>query len=96
MIVRLVNMTFREDKVEEFILIFSKYQSKIRNAQGCLSLELIQDVNQKNKISTLSRWEDEKYLDIYRESDTFKEVWPLTKVLFMEKTKATSFNIIHP
>ena len=96
MIVRLVNMTFKVDKVEEFLSVFSKYKNRIRSTEGCLSLELIQDVNHKNKISTLSRWKDEKYLNIYRDSETFKEVWPLTKVLFAEKTTALSYTVIHP
>ena len=89
-------MTFKEDKIPEFLSVFSKFQSRIRNAEGCLSLELIQDINQPNRISTLSRWENERFLDIYRNSDTFKEVWPLTKLLFSEKTQASSHIIIHP
>ena len=96
MIVRLVNMTFKEDKVDAFLTVFSLYKKKIRASQGCLSLELIQDVNNKNKISTLSKWENENFLNAYRDSETFKEVWPLTKILFSEKTEATSFTILHP
>ena len=89
-------MTFKEDKVTEFLSVFSKFQSRIRNAEGCISLELIQDLKQPNKISTLSKWESEKNLNKYRDSDTFKEVWPLTKSLFSEKTQASSHSILHP
>ena len=87
-------MTFKEDSVQPFLQLFEKYKSQIRDSEGCLDLKLIQNTNFPNEISTLSYWENENYLNSYRKSFVFGEVWPLTKALFAEKPRAITYNII--
>ena len=94
MIVRLVTMNFHPEKVNKFLTVFEEYNEQIKGANGCTRLQLIQDVNNPSQISTLSEWIDEESLNHYRKSEVFKTVWPLTKVLFKEKPKATSFRIL--
>lgn len=94
MIVRLVHMTFKEENVDIFINIFEKYQHQIKASEGCLKLDLIQDQNQPNLISTLSFWEDEKHLETYRKSALFGKIWPLTKKLFSDTPRAISYNVL--
>jgi quinol monooxygenase YgiN len=84
-------MTFRKDKIEDFIQIFEQNKEAIRNQNGCLHLELWQDQEQTNIFSTYSLWESEKDLNQYRNSDTFGKVWPATKSLFAEKPIASSY-----
>lgn len=90
MIIRIVRMTFQEDKVSEFLAIFDQYKEAIRKQPGCTHLELWKDLHQPNSYSTYSHWESESDLNNYRHSETFGKVWPATKLLFSEKPVAYS------
>jgi heme-degrading monooxygenase HmoA len=87
-------MTFEPAKLDEFLSVFEIYQSHIRSVNGCFDLKLIQHSEIENQISTLSKWDSEDSLNAYRDSALFKEVWPLTKLLFSERPEAKSFKII--
>ncbi|MFN5622186.1 MAG: putative quinol monooxygenase [Flavobacteriales bacterium] len=75
-------MTFRTDTAETFLSIFEQYKSRIRHTQGCTHLSLLRDVNQPTVFFTYSHWEAEEYLEAYRLSATFGDVWPQVKPLF--------------
>lgn len=90
MLVRIVKMRFREDFVEQFLETFSIYRNEIRNSQGCMNLELLRDMNQPSVFMTYSWWNSQEDLEAYRHSETFKEVWPLTKKGFTAKPEAWS------
>jgi (4S)-4-hydroxy-5-phosphonooxypentane-2,3-dione isomerase len=81
-------MTFKPECVETFLGVFTSYKSQIRNAEGCTHLELWQDHSDKNVFFTYSHWLAEGFLENYRHSELFKEVWPQTKLLFLEKAEA--------
>jgi len=83
MIKRLVKMTFDPQQCIAFEELFDQYKSKIAAAEGCTHLELWRDIHEPNVYFTYSHWREVKYLDQYRDSSTFKEVWPLTKKLFI-------------
>lgn len=96
MMVRLVKMTFKKEKVEDFKNLFEDRKSKIRNFKGCQHLELLQGKhNQSNVFYTYSYWNDEQSLDNYRYSDLFKETWKLTKAMFSDKPEAISLDKLH-
>lgn len=90
MIIRIVRMTFQEDKVKDFRDNFEANREKIRNFPGCRYLELWQDAQHQNIFVTYSHWESEEALDQYRDSELFKSVWGYTKTLFAEKPIAFS------
>lgn len=92
MIVRIVKLTFQPDKLVEFENIFHSSKNKIRNQPGCQHLELLKDINQPNIYMTYSYWEAPHYLENYRNSDLFNEVWKQTKALFSDKPQAWSVN----
>jgi len=81
-------MTFQPEKAEAFLKLFNRSKNEIRNFEGCLSLELFQDVSSKSVFITYSRWQSEEALQQYRESDLFKETWAQVKPLFIEKAEA--------
>jgi quinol monooxygenase YgiN len=95
MIIRLVTMTFKDENVDPFSSLFNTYKPQIRSSDGCLDLKLIHDLNNPNRISTLSKWTSEKHLNAYRKSDLFGVVWPKTKKLFSEPPTADTFEIIN-
>ena len=90
MIKRLVKLSFQEDKIPEFLEIFNSSKSTILASEGCISLELLKDINKPNTLYTLSKWEDSDSLESYRKSEFFKNTWSKTKILFSSKAEAIS------
>lgn len=90
MIVRIVQMTFRDENILAFQQLFEERKHLIRHFDGCQHLELWQDTHAKNIFFTYSIWESETHLDHYRFSELFKDTWAKTKILFAEKAKAWS------
>ena len=94
MFVRIVKMSFEENKIEEFLSNFNQNKDKIRNFEGCRLLELYRDKTNKNIFFTYSYWNSEDDLDNYRSSELFKNVWSKTKSLFNDKPQASSVDKI--
>ena len=94
MINRIVRMSFQPENVDVFLRVFNESKNYIANFDGCKSLELFCDVNQKNVFFTYSTWENEISLDAYRNSELFLNTWAQTKILFNDKPLAWSTFII--
>lgn len=92
MLVRIVKMGFKEDKIAEFLKNFDGNKSEIRSFEGCEFLELYRDKDNTNRFFTYSYWKDEEALENYRNSQLFKDVWAKTKILFNEKPEAWSLD----
>jgi quinol monooxygenase YgiN len=92
MVTRIVKMTFRTDSAETFTAVFERYKKHIRAADGCAHLSLLQDKEHPHIFFTYSHWENETYLEKYRLSSLFSEVWPQTKALFSEPAMAWTLN----
>ena len=90
MIVRIVQMTFRENEVENFGTLFDERKKLIRAFEGCSHLELWQDAHKANVFFTYSIWQSEAHLNHYRFSELFTDTWARTKALFAEKPQAWS------
>ena len=83
MLIRTVRMTFRPDRLGEFLdEIFRPSAPKIRAFPGCLGLALWQDAAYPNVLTTFSHWADADALEAYRQSDLFRGTWARTKPLF--------------
>ena len=92
--IRIVKMTFREDKVGEFLENFNSNKKNIRNFEGIEHLELLNDKSNTTIFFTYSIWQSEEHLENYRNSDLFKSVWAKTKILFNDKPQAWSVDKI--
>jgi quinol monooxygenase YgiN len=92
MIIRIVKMTFQEENIPTFEALFDRYKEEIRNQEGCLHLKLLQDKANPRIFFTYSLWQDEDFLNQYRNSALFAEVWPATKTLFKDKAEAWTVN----
>lgn len=90
MIVRLVKMNFKDDKIDDFLALFEARKQAIRAFDGCRHLELWQDSTNNNIFFTHSMWESEEALDHYRFSEFFKDTWSKTRELFAGKPEAWS------
>ena len=94
MFIRIVKMSFEEIHIETFLENFHQNKSDIRNFEGCRLLELYRDKEQNNVFFTYSYWEAQEYIDKYRKSDLFNNVWAKTKILFNDKPQAWSVDKI--
>ncbi len=94
MIRRIVHMTFEADAVDTFVAIFERSCEQIRAFPGCRELTLLQDIDQPNRFSTYSLWDDSESLESYRQSDLFRSTWAKTKVLFSDRPGAVSYRIV--
>ncbi len=90
MLVRIVKMSFHPEHIHTFLTHFEEKKELIRKSAGCQLLELYQEQKGSSVFFTYSYWDSEKELDIYRNSDLFKDIWSKTKVLFNKKPEAWS------
>ncbi len=87
-------MTFQPELVPTFLEVFESSKQKIRTREGCQHLELLRDAHAPNVLFTLSYWESEDFLNAYRNSELFETTWAKTKILFAEKPKAWSMEMV--
>lgn len=90
MLIRIVKLHFREDKIEDFLSFFETVKHRVNDFPGCSGMKLLRDINTPTIVMTYSHWENEEALDNYRLSETFGEIWPLIKPWFAEKPEAWS------
>jgi quinol monooxygenase YgiN len=88
--IRIVKMEFATDKVALFEQLFEERKHKIRNCEGCLSLSLLQDKDNPQIFFTYSHWQGPEYLELYRNSELFKDTWATVKAWFSNKAEAWS------
>ncbi len=85
-------MNFRKEATGDFQNIFEKYKEQIRAAEGCRHLTLLREKPEGAVFFTYSKWDDESFLEKYRHSAIFAEVWPQTKSLFAAPAEAWTVN----
>ena len=88
MITRIVKLTFKEDKKDDFIEIWNSSRVLIQANPGCNFVEMMQSSEPENVFFTYSIWDSEDDLNAYRRSELFGKVWKKTKALFDDKPQA--------
>lgn len=94
MITRIVKMTFNPEDLEEFKNKFYESQHLIKAFNGCMHLELLNDLQNDYTFFTISHWNSEEDLESYRNSYLFKNIWSKVKPLFAKKAEAWSLSSI--
>ena len=88
MIKRIVKLHFKNEHIDDFKVLFESSKHLIQSREGCLSLELVQNIKEPGIFFTISIWNKEEDLGAYRDSDLFLKIWKKTKVLFEDKAEA--------
>ncbi len=83
-------MSFKIEEINNFLQIFNESAALIKSSNGCYGVQLMQDANNPNIYFTLSKWQNEEYLNVYRSSELFKTTWSKVKPLFSERAEAWS------
>lgn len=93
MLIRIVKLRIKVEFADDFEAIFHSGKNTIRAFEGCNYLELLKQQSPRDNeviFMTHSHWDDEKFLNLYRESDFFKNTWTKSKALFANKAEAWS------
>ena len=90
MLLRIVRMEFKKEKVKSFLDYFHQVKEHIRNFPGCHDVQLYQDAEKENVFYTYSLWESQEALENYRNSTLFKNTWRQVKPWFSAKAMAFS------
>lgn len=88
MVIRIVKLTFKAEHVDDFLHYFETIKHQVNSFEGCLGMQLIQDIHNPHVITTYSHWENESALDNYRYSETFNHIWPSIKIWFGARPEA--------
>lgn len=88
MITRIVKLHVQPDKAGMFTEAFQRVQARILTSPGCQSVQLHQDLDHPDVYFTISTWDQPGDLEAYRQSTTFKEVWPEVKAWFASPAQA--------
>lgn len=94
MIIRLVCMRVKPEKMAEFQAIYASVCDRIRNFPGCTHLQLLLDTDGEGNLYTISHWRSVADLDTYRHSPFFRGVWERLKPLFRDKPWAQSTTLL--
>jgi heme-degrading monooxygenase HmoA len=92
--IRIVKLTFKEEHILDFKLLFETRKELIRTQEGCSHLALWQDNKEARIFYTYSIWHEELDLNRYRDSDLFSDTWTIVKQWFADKPIAFSANEI--
>lgn len=94
MLIRIVKMTFVAGHEKDFLAEFHQKKSHIAGFEGCLGVELLQDIHQPQIFFTYSRWKDEASLEAYRSSALFAGTWQTVKQWFAARPEAWSVKTV--
>jgi len=86
-------MSFRPEARDEFLTVFNANKDAISGFEGCHSLQILNEKSQQNVFFTISVWESEEHLNLYRDSKLFEEVWGKTKLMFSAKPEAWTLEV---
>ena len=96
MLVRIVKLQFKEEKINDFLMHFETVKWKVASFPGCKGMKLLQDIKNPCIIMTYSIWDNEEALENYKNSNLFTTIWLSIKIWFDAKAEAwslqTTFN----
>ena len=95
MIIRVVKLVLLESKKDEFLKTFSDAHREIKSFKGCTYLELLESKT-SGIVFTYSHWESDDALQLYLNSEFFKNVWKTVKPMFAGKAEAWSLIKFEP
>jgi quinol monooxygenase YgiN len=91
---RIVKMTFRNEHCQDFETYFDAIKDQVGSQPGCHGVKLLKDQRGEGVYFTYSVWDHQDYLDNYRKTPLFGQVWPTVKNWFKEKPEAWSTEIL--
>ena len=75
----------KDDKREDYIQLAKELIEKSKQEQGCISYGLFQDINNPSIITFIEDWQNQKSIELHRNSEHFKRIVPLFADLRVSK-----------
>lgn len=94
MVVRIVKLTFAENKVEEFKAFFENIKHVVNDFEGCKGMQMLQNMEDPKEFMTYSVWKNEQCLNKYRSSADFGKIWPTIKPWFIAAPQAWTNEVL--
>ena len=91
---RIVKMTFKLERCDEFQSFFNEIKDQIAAQPGCSEVRLLRDKADSGVFFTYSIWDAQTSLDAYRQTELFGMVWPKVKGWFSDKPAAWSTELV--
>jgi len=90
MITRIVQLTFKEVHLKEFLDHFEQVKHQVNDFPGCHGMRLHQSTDNPCQVLTYSLWQNSEALETYRKSELFGTIWPVIKRWFNAPPQAWS------
>lgn len=94
MLTRIVHLSINAEHRSAFEAYVAQKISVVAAQPGCLSAEWLRATD--GTYFTYSRWSAESFLEDYRKSETFAEIWPTLKAWFAAPARAWSCDTLTP
>lgn len=91
---RIVKMTFKLERCDEFQTFFNEIKDQIAAQPGCSEVRLLREKSDSGVFFTYSVWDQQSSLDAYRNTELFGMVWPKVKDWFSDKPAAWSTELV--
>lgn len=76
MITIVAKFTVKEGKVEEFKALAKDLINESRKEAGCISYSLNQDLNNRNVLTFIEKWENKEAIELHNNSAHFTRIVP--------------------
>lgn len=76
MIVILAKCVVKSEGIEQFISYANNLINESRKEEGCISYELCQELDNKNKFVFVEKWKSKEAIDSHNNSKHFKAIVP--------------------
>lgn len=76
MITIVAKFTVKEGKVEEFKALAKDLINESRKEAGCISYSLNQDLNNRNVLTFIEKWENKEAIELHNNSTHFTRIVP--------------------
>jgi len=86
-ITRIVKMTFRIEKSDDFENYFLTIKDQVVGQPGCYGVKLFKEKEETGIFFTYSHWDSENDLNNYRQTEIFGKIWPTVKRWFASKAE---------
>ena len=66
-----VRIEIKEDKIDEFIEFLSSFRERLREEEGCLTLNLYRDIEDANNYGVISEWKTKEDMEKHFKRNQF-------------------------
>lgn len=78
--------TLKDGQRDSFIQLAQELIEKSKSEAGCISYDLLQDINNESVLTFIEEWEDQNAIDLHNNSEHFKRIVPMLAEFLIGKS----------